>query len=193
MPSWNCSSIRTKPIATVYSRPRRGAPLCRASLGHRLDRYVGMNGAKIGMHTFGSSAPLKDLLTKFVFTPDKWLRQPKIRSRNRKGSIYEFTISPAARRSKSHRGSLCASGCRSRLRTRPGSVDRWSDWRSRYCQPYASVSAVKLKGKNPSNPRKRLQAPLDSAAMLDKAPIRTPPGAQLMACPPKHQARLADP
>jgi glucose-6-phosphate 1-dehydrogenase len=41
--------------------------------------------------------------------------------------------------------------------------------------------------------RKRLQAPLDSAAMLDKAPIRTPPGAQLIACPPKHQARPADP
>ena len=33
------------------------------------DRYVG-NGAKIGMHTFGSSAPLKDLMTKFGFTPD---------------------------------------------------------------------------------------------------------------------------
>ena len=35
------------------------------------DRYVGMNGAKIGMHTFGASAPLKDLLTKFGFTPEK--------------------------------------------------------------------------------------------------------------------------
>ena len=34
------------------------------------DRNVGMNGAKIGMHTFGSSAPLKDLLTKFGFTLD---------------------------------------------------------------------------------------------------------------------------
>ena len=30
-------------------------------------------------------------------------------------------------------------------------------------------------------------------AMLYKAPIRTPPGAQLIACPPKHQARPADP
>jgi transketolase len=30
-----------------------------------------MNGAKIGMHTFGSSAPIKDLLKKFGFTPDK--------------------------------------------------------------------------------------------------------------------------
>ena len=35
------------------------------------DRYAGQTGAKIGMHTFGSSAPLKDLLTKFGFTPAK--------------------------------------------------------------------------------------------------------------------------
>jgi transketolase len=41
------------------------------------DRYVGANGAKIGMHTFGSSAPLKDLLTKFGFTPDKILAAAK--------------------------------------------------------------------------------------------------------------------
>jgi transketolase len=34
------------------------------------DHYVGRRGAKIGMHTFGSSAPLKDLETKFGFTPD---------------------------------------------------------------------------------------------------------------------------
>jgi len=33
------------------------------------DHYVGSDGAKIGMHTFGSSAPLKDLMTKFGFTP----------------------------------------------------------------------------------------------------------------------------
>ena len=37
------------------------------------DRYVGMTGAKIGMHTFGSSAPLKDLLKKFGFTPERVL------------------------------------------------------------------------------------------------------------------------
>jgi transketolase len=35
------------------------------------DRYVGASGAKVGMTTFGSSAPLKDLLTKFGFTPAK--------------------------------------------------------------------------------------------------------------------------
>jgi transketolase len=35
------------------------------------DRYVGAGGTKIGMHTFGSSAPLKDVQTKFGFTPDR--------------------------------------------------------------------------------------------------------------------------
>jgi transketolase len=35
------------------------------------DRYVGTRGRMIGMHTFGSSAPLKDVQTKFGFTPEK--------------------------------------------------------------------------------------------------------------------------
>ena len=38
------------------------------------DRYAGSSGAIIGMHTFGASAPLKDLLTKFGFTPEKVLQ-----------------------------------------------------------------------------------------------------------------------
>jgi transketolase len=35
------------------------------------DRYVGSDGAKVGMHTFGTSAPLKDVQSKFGFTPDR--------------------------------------------------------------------------------------------------------------------------
>jgi transketolase len=35
------------------------------------DRYVGDGGVIVGMHTFGASAPLKQLLTKFGFTPDR--------------------------------------------------------------------------------------------------------------------------
>jgi transketolase len=35
------------------------------------DHYVGPQGRKIGMHTFGSSAPLKDVLNEFGFTPEK--------------------------------------------------------------------------------------------------------------------------
>jgi transketolase len=34
------------------------------------ERYTGSEGAVIGMHTFGHSAPLKALLTKYGFTPD---------------------------------------------------------------------------------------------------------------------------
>ncbi len=34
------------------------------------DRYVGTDGAVVGMHTFGASAPLKELKRKFGFTPD---------------------------------------------------------------------------------------------------------------------------
>ena len=41
------------------------------------DRYVGIAGARIGMQTFGSSAPLKDLLKKFGFTPQKVLEAAK--------------------------------------------------------------------------------------------------------------------
>ena len=35
------------------------------------ERYVGASGAMIGMHTFGASAPYKDLLLKFGFTVEK--------------------------------------------------------------------------------------------------------------------------
>jgi transketolase len=34
------------------------------------ERYVGLKGRSIGMHRFGASAPLKDLLKKFGFTVD---------------------------------------------------------------------------------------------------------------------------
>jgi len=37
------------------------------------DRYVGPGGETIGMHTFGASAPIKDLMAEFGFTPDKVL------------------------------------------------------------------------------------------------------------------------
>ncbi|SEO44999.1 transketolase [Methylobacterium sp. ap11] len=35
------------------------------------DRYTGSAGTILGMHTFGSSAPIKDLQSKFGFTPEK--------------------------------------------------------------------------------------------------------------------------
>ena len=50
------------------------------------DRYIGSSGTIVGMHTFGSSAPLNDLLKKFGFTPDKIMeaaREQIARSRTR--------------------------------------------------------------------------------------------------------------
>jgi transketolase len=41
------------------------------------DRYVGPGGAMIGMHTFGSSAPLKDVTRKYGFTPEKVVETAK--------------------------------------------------------------------------------------------------------------------
>ena len=35
------------------------------------ERYVGTSGRVIGMHTFGASAPLKELQRKFGFQPDR--------------------------------------------------------------------------------------------------------------------------
>jgi len=40
-----------------------------ASIGW--ERYAGLTGACIGMHSFGASAPIKDVLKKFGFTPEK--------------------------------------------------------------------------------------------------------------------------
>jgi transketolase len=52
------------------------------------ERYVGRTGAKIGMHTFGASAPCKELLKKFGFTPEKVVEAAKSQlalSRERRG------------------------------------------------------------------------------------------------------------
>jgi transketolase len=35
------------------------------------DRYIGPKGKATGMHSFGASAPLKDLLKKFGFGPEQ--------------------------------------------------------------------------------------------------------------------------
>ena len=41
------------------------------------ERYVGLTGAKIGMQTFGASAPLKELQKKFGFTPERVISEAK--------------------------------------------------------------------------------------------------------------------
>jgi transketolase len=69
MPSWELFETQDQAYRDRVLPPDITARVS-AEMGSVIgwDRYVGAAGAKIGMHTFGSSAPLKDLLTKFGFT-----------------------------------------------------------------------------------------------------------------------------
>jgi transketolase len=50
-------------------------------------RYVGSEGAVIGMHTFGASAPLKALQTRFGFTPDAVVEAAKDQLQRRRSGM----------------------------------------------------------------------------------------------------------
>jgi transketolase len=49
------------------------------------ERYVGSTGQMIGMNTFGASAPLKELQTKFGFTPERIVQAAKEQMRLERG------------------------------------------------------------------------------------------------------------
>ncbi|MFG5120568.1 transketolase [Methylorubrum sp. POS3] len=48
------------------------------------DRYAGSAGAIVGMHTFGASAPIKDLLGKFGFTAEKVIEAARAQAKRHK-------------------------------------------------------------------------------------------------------------
>ena len=59
------------------------------------DRYVGMSGARIGMQTFGASAPIKDLMTKIWLHPRESSRRSKATTRTDQG---KYGMTPRARK-----------------------------------------------------------------------------------------------
>jgi transketolase len=72
MPSWELFEQQDESYRASVLPPsvtRRVAVEQASVLGW--DRYAGSTGAIIGMRTFGASAPLKDLLNKFGFTPER--------------------------------------------------------------------------------------------------------------------------
>jgi transketolase len=72
MPSWELFELQDANYQAEVLPPEIEARVSveqAATIGW--ERYVGRYGAKIGMHTFGASAPLKALLNKFGFTPDR--------------------------------------------------------------------------------------------------------------------------
>ena len=74
MPSWELFEQQDKAYRDSVLPPDVAARVS-VEMGSVIgwDRYVGPSGTAVGMNTFGSSAPLKDLLAKFGFTPAKVL------------------------------------------------------------------------------------------------------------------------
>lgn len=71
MPSWDIFERQDDAYKDSVMPPEIDARVAveqGATLGW--DRYVGRGGEKIVMHTFGASAPIRDLQAKFGFTPD---------------------------------------------------------------------------------------------------------------------------
>lgn len=72
MPSWELFEQQSQAYRNSVLPPAITARVAveqASTLGW--DRYVGIGGQVIGMKTFGSSAPLKDLQRKFGFTPER--------------------------------------------------------------------------------------------------------------------------
>jgi len=72
MPSWDIFEHQSREYRDTVLPPNVKARVA-VEQGSTLgwDRYVGAEGRVIGMHTFGASAPLKELQRKFGFEPDR--------------------------------------------------------------------------------------------------------------------------
>jgi len=72
MPSWELFEAQDEAYRDGVLPPAVTARVAvEQASGFGWERYVGRTGAMITMHTFGASAPLKELQTKFGFAPDK--------------------------------------------------------------------------------------------------------------------------
>ena len=72
MPSWDIFERQTADYRNSVLPPNVKARVAiEQASTFGWDRYVGEKGRVIGMHTFGASAPLKELQKKFGFVPDQ--------------------------------------------------------------------------------------------------------------------------
>src|SRR5689334_9106323 len=78
MPSWEIFEQQTQAYRDTVLPPAVKARLAiEQASAFGWERYVGSAGRVIGMHTFGASAPLKALLEKFGFQPDRVVASAK--------------------------------------------------------------------------------------------------------------------
>ena len=72
MPSWGIFEAQSDEYKNQVLPPAVKARVSvEAASTFGWSQYVGPTGKMIGMHRFGASAPIKDLLKKFGFTPEK--------------------------------------------------------------------------------------------------------------------------
>jgi transketolase len=72
MPSWDIFERQTKEYRDSVLPPNVKARVAiEQASTFGWERYIGEKGRVIGMHTFGASAPLKELQKKFGFEPDR--------------------------------------------------------------------------------------------------------------------------
>jgi transketolase len=78
MPSWELFERQDESYRNTVLPPKIAARVT-VEMGAVIgwDRYAGPTGTIMGMHSFGASAPIKDLLGKFGFIPDKVLQAAK--------------------------------------------------------------------------------------------------------------------
>src|SRR4029077_6892776 len=97
MPSWDIFEHQTQEYQNSVLPPEVEARVAveqPSTFGW--ERYVGAKGRVIGMHTFGASAPLKELQKKFGFEPDQVVAVAKelLRSRDFETSVENHTAVP---------------------------------------------------------------------------------------------------
>ena len=78
MPSWELFEQQSQTYRDHVLPPAITARVCvEQASTFGWGEYVGLKGGRIVMHTFGASAPLKELQRKFGFTPDKVIEAAK--------------------------------------------------------------------------------------------------------------------
>jgi transketolase len=94
MPSWELFEAQDRAYRDSVLPPGVTARVS-VEMGSTIgwDRYIGPAGTAIGMHRFGASAPLKDLLAKFDFTVERVVRAATEQIEKFKGSRHERTRS----------------------------------------------------------------------------------------------------
>ena len=125
------------------------------------DRYAGSAGTIIGMHTFGSSAPIKELQTKFGFTPEKVLQAARDQIAKHQNKHQIQAPDPSTRPSTSPQASRPGPALRAGAKARVGwLISRAGD------RPHDRSRPTTLRGID-MNALKALHTEQDQAVWLD--------------------------